>query len=95
MSAYFIITEQIHDPAGMGEYAKAAAPTIAAHGGKVVVYDTATEAVEGQWHGNQTVVVQFDTVEAARAWHESPEYAEARKLREAAADSNAVIVKGF
>lgn len=34
-------------------------------------------------------------MEAARAWYESAEYAAAKPLRQAAADSNVVIDAGF
>ena len=45
--------------------------------------------------GNQTVILEFESVEAAKAWYNSPEYQEAIPLRQKAADCNAVIVKGF
>ena len=57
--------------------------------------DPNPEVLEGEWHGNQTVVLEFESVEAARAWYESPAYQEAVPLRHAAADCNAVIVAGF
>jgi uncharacterized protein (DUF1330 family) len=40
-------------------------------------------------------VLEFESVDAARAWYESDAYQEAAKLRQAAADCNAVIVSGF
>jgi uncharacterized protein (DUF1330 family) len=43
----------------------------------------------------QTVVLEFESVEAARAWYESEAYQKAAKLRQAAADCNAVIISGF
>ena len=42
------------------------------------------------WH--QTVVLEFESVEAARDWYYSDAYQEAAKLRQAAADCNGVIV---
>jgi uncharacterized protein (DUF1330 family) len=92
---YVIFTEDVHDPAAMGEYGRAAAPTIRQYGGRTLVYQPGTEALEGSWHGTQTVIVEFDSVEAARTWYDSAEYAAARPMREAAARSNAVIVAGF
>jgi uncharacterized protein (DUF1330 family) len=46
-------------------------------------------------NGDQTVVLEFESVEAARAWYESEAYQKAAKLRQAAADCNAVIISGF
>jgi uncharacterized protein (DUF1330 family) len=90
---YVILTEQINDPDGMKAYGRAAG---AAMGNvKVLAVDTKPELLEGQWHGHQTVVLEFDSVEDARAWYDSDAYRKARELRQAAADTNAVIVAGF
>jgi uncharacterized protein (DUF1330 family) len=90
---YVILTEAIKDPEGMKAYGRAAG---AAMGGvSILAVDTAPEVLEGSWHGNQTVVLEFESVEAARAWYESEAYQNAAKLRHAAADCNAVIISGF
>lgn len=90
---YVILTEQINDPDGMKAYGRAAG---AAMGNvKILAVDTRPELLEGQWHGHQTVVLEFDSVDDARAWYDSDAYRKARELRQAAADTNAVIVAGF
>jgi uncharacterized protein (DUF1330 family) len=90
---YVILTEAIKDPEGMKAYAQAAG---AAMGGvNVLAVDTAPKAVEGSWHGDQTVVPEFESVDAARAWYESETYQKAAKLRQAAADCNVVILSGL
>ncbi|NUU21565.1 MAG: DUF1330 domain-containing protein [Streptomycetaceae bacterium] len=91
---YVIMTEAIKDPAGMDAYSRAAAPTMAAGGARVVAVD-AGQVLEGDWHGERTVVLEFESVEAARAWYESEGYAKAKPLRQAAAETNAVILAGF
>jgi uncharacterized protein (DUF1330 family) len=90
---YVILTEAIKDPAGMAAYGKAAGSLLAA--GSILAVDTKPEVVEGDWHGDQTVVLEFESAEAARAWYFSPEYQNAKALRQAAADCNAVILSGF
>jgi uncharacterized protein (DUF1330 family) len=92
---YVIFTEDIHDEAGIGVYAQQAVPMILQAGGRILVVDDACEPIEGSWHGTRTVVLEFDSVEAARNWYRSPEYQGVVGLRHAAADSNAVIVTGF
>ena len=92
---YVIFTEAIRDPEGMTAYGQAAGPTLAERSVAVLAVDQAPEVLEGEWHGNQTVILEFDTVEAAREWYESAEYGEAKLLRQAAADANVVIVSGF
>jgi len=93
--AYVIVTEAIKDPAGMAAYGRAAAPSLAGGGAVVLAVDQRPRVLEGEWHGDQTVVLEFESAEAARAWYESPAYQEARPLRQAAADSNVVIVTGI
>jgi uncharacterized protein (DUF1330 family) len=92
---YVILTEAIKDPEGMNAYAQAAAPAMGQGGCKILAVDTKPQVVEGSWHGNQTVVLEFDSVDAARAWYESETYQKAAKLRQAAAECNAVIISGF
>jgi len=92
---YVILTEAIKDPSGMIAYGKAAGPTMASGGATILAVETQHEVLEGQWHGNQTVVLEFESVDAARAWYHSEGYQEAVKLRQAAADCNAVILAGF
>ncbi|MCX4091685.1 DUF1330 domain-containing protein [Nocardia sp. alder85J] len=93
--AYVIVTEAISDPAGMEAYSRAAAPSLAAGGAKVLAVDSRPQVLEGGWHGDKTVVLEFESPEAARAWYDSEGYSRAKPLRHAAADSNAVIISGF
>jgi uncharacterized protein (DUF1330 family) len=90
---YVILTEAIKDPEGMKAYAQAAGSTMSS--ATVLAVDTAPKVVEGTWHGNQTVVLEFESVDAARAWYESEGYQKAAKLRQSAADCNVVILAGF
>lgn len=91
--AYILITEDVKDPAGMGEYAKLASQTMAS--ATLLAFDTKAEVIEGTWHGTQTVLLEFESEEAARAWYFSDEYQAALKLRQAAADCNGVILHGL
>jgi uncharacterized protein (DUF1330 family) len=92
---YVIFTEDIRDEAGINVYGQQALPTVLQAGGQIIVADDAPELIEGSWHGKRTVVLEFDSVEAARNWYRTPEYQGVMGLRHAAADSNAVIVAGF
>jgi uncharacterized protein (DUF1330 family) len=93
--AYVIFTETIHDPAGMAAYGRLAGKAIAASGASVLAVDSKPQVLEGTWSADQTVVLEFESVDAARAWYDSEAYAEAKPLRQAAADSNGVILAGF
>ncbi|GAA2454648.1 DUF1330 domain-containing protein [Actinomadura vinacea] len=92
---YVILTEAIKDQAGMDAYGRAAAPLMSQGRVSILAVDSQPEVLEGDWHGDRTVVLEFESVEAARAWYESAEYEKAKALRQAAADTNAVIVSGL
>jgi uncharacterized protein (DUF1330 family) len=90
---YVIITEDIKDPAGMAEYGKLAMKAMA--GATLLSVDTKPTVLEGGWHGSQTVVLEFESVDAAKEWYYSDAYQEAAKVRQGAAECNGVIVAGF
>jgi uncharacterized protein (DUF1330 family) len=90
---YVILTEDIQDAAGMAEYGKLAQQAMA--GATVLSVDQKPQVIEGEWHGSQTVVLEFESVDAARAWYKSDAYQKAAKVRQSAADCNAVILSGF
>ena len=90
---YIIITEDVKDPAGMGDYAKLAGKAMA--DATLLSFDQSPEVLEGEWHGSQTVLLEFESVEAARAWYESKDYQKAVKLRQSAADCNGAILSGL
>jgi uncharacterized protein (DUF1330 family) len=92
---YAIVTELIRDPAIYQSYVEKAVRTIHEAGGRIIVADDSPTILEGEWHGSRTVVLEFDSSEAARGWYDSGEYQAIVGLRRAAAESNAVIVSGF
>lgn len=92
---YVILTEAVRDPAGMDAYSRAAATSMTEADATVLAVDAGPEVLEGRWHGDRTVVLEFESVEAARQWYESAAYARAKPLRQAAAETNAVLVAGF
>ncbi|WP_405988185.1 DUF1330 domain-containing protein [Streptomyces sp. NBC_00986] len=92
---YVVLTEAIKDSEGMAAYSQAAAPSMAHSGASPLVVDGQPRVLEGEWHGNRTVILEFESVEAAQAWYDSDSYAAARPLRQAAAESNAVLLSGF
>jgi uncharacterized protein (DUF1330 family) len=92
---YIILTEAIHDRDGMDAYGAASMASLVEYGGRVLVVDEDVDVLEGTWHGNRTVVVEYESVDTAREWYESESYRAALPLRQAAADCNVVIASGF
>ncbi|MCE2391077.1 MAG: DUF1330 domain-containing protein [Proteobacteria bacterium] len=95
MPVYFIVQIQVNDAETYGLYAQQAGPTLGASGAKVLAYDDAPTPVEGEWGGPRTVIVEFESEEAFRAWYDSPEYQQAVKLRIASTRSTAAVIHGL
>lgn len=91
---YAVFNLKINDQAAFDAYAEKAIPKIIASGGNPIIVNDEPEVVEGTWRP-RTVVVQFASVEAAQAWYNSADYQAVAGERQAASDSNVVIVPGF
>ena len=89
-----VFNYDITDPDGYQAYLPAAMPTMGAHGVEVVVADYSSEPKEGK-PGQVTIVLKFDSKEAATSWYESDEYRAAMKLRTASSSGSAVLCDGF
>jgi uncharacterized protein (DUF1330 family) len=94
MPAYFIVEVDVHDAALFERYRPIAADSIAKHGGRYLVRGGSTETMEGGWSPKRIVVLEFPTMEQAKGWYHSPDYAEGLKMRGAAAQSRAILVEG-
>jgi len=92
--AYWIACyRSISNPDAMVEYAKLAGPAIAAGGGKFLVRGTPAKTYEAGLN-QRTVMIEFESVEAATAAHDSPGYQAALKALGNAAERDIRIVEG-
>ena len=91
MAAYFIAQYVVNDPKLYREYQVGAGATIREAGGEVVAFDVAAETIEGTPPGSHTVIVKFESTEAAKAWYRSPAYQAVLGKRLAATKGFAVI----
>ncbi len=94
MPAYVIAEVEVTEPAVYEEYRKLVPATIAKYGGRFLVRGGAVETKEGGWQPKRLVVLEFDSMEQARKWYHSPEYAPALALRAKAARSKVLLVEG-
>ena len=95
MAAYVIVDITIEDPVAYERYKALAPPSIARYGGRYVVRGGATTVLEGAREPARLVVLEFPTAEQARAWWASPEYAEAKRLRQSCARTEMLLVEGL
>ena len=89
-----IVDIEVTDPVRYEDYKRLASAAITAHGGTYLVRGGASEVLDGDWTPRRLVVLRFDSVAKAKAWRESPEYAQAKAIRETCARVNMVVVEG-
>lgn len=94
MAAYIIVQIEIKEPVEYAEYRSLVPATLVPYGGRFLVRGGAMESLEGGWAPERVVVVEFPTLEAAKAWHGSAEYARARAIRWRTAESKMLVVQG-
>ena len=94
MAAYVVAEVEVTDPVAYEEYRKLVPSTIARYGGKYLVRGGAVEVKEGGWQPKRLVVLEFSSMDQARRWYQSPEYAPALAIRLKAARSKVVLVEG-
>ncbi len=92
---YLIAEAKVSDPAAYESYKQLAQEAIAKFGGRYLVRGGAAEVLEGGWSVPRLVVVEFDSVEQARKFYDSPEYRAARTARQDAASMNMLVVEGL
>ena len=95
MTAFLISDVSVRDAEAFQTYRTRAAASIAAYGGRYLARGGAIEALEGTWTPRTIIIVEFPTIEQARAWYRSPEYASALEVREMALSRNLILVDGI
>ena len=92
--AYWIgCYRSISDPNALAEYAKLAGPAITAGGGKFLARGTPAKTYEAGLN-QRTVVIEFESVAAATATHDSPGYQAALKALGDGAERDIRILEG-
>ncbi len=95
MPAYVISDVEPRDAGLIDQYRALAEASIAKYGGRYVVRGGVVDAVEGGWSPKHIVVVEFPSLERAREWYRSPDYAKALKVRQHALTRRLIFVDGI
>jgi uncharacterized protein (DUF1330 family) len=80
MAAYFIANYTVTDPEMYREYQGKVMPTLIASGAKILVVGHSDVISEGEPQA-QTIVLEFESLEVAQNWYNSPEYQAIINLR--------------
>lgn len=92
--AYWVAHVDVHDPEIYEEYRRLNAAPFAEFGARFIVRGGPQEVREGQARA-RTVVIEFPSIEAARACFESPGYQAAMAVRNPVSTADLVIVEGY
>jgi uncharacterized protein (DUF1330 family) len=95
MAAYVIANVEVLNPSDYDRYRAAVPATVAASGGRYLARGGLVEVKEGSWIPKRLVILEFPSMDAARAWWESSEYAPLLALRNRCASSDLVIIDGI
>ena len=94
MPAYLVADIDVTDEKAYEEYKKITPGAIAAYGGRFLVRGGKVDPKEGNWAPTRLVVVEFPSMEQAKKFYDSPEYAPALAIRLKHARSRLVLAEG-
>jgi uncharacterized protein (DUF1330 family) len=94
MAAYIVAEVDVQDQERYKTYKQMVPPSLVPYGGRFLVRGGEVETLEGEWSPKRLVILEFPTVEQAQAWWSSEEYARARALRQATAQTKMILAAG-
>jgi uncharacterized protein (DUF1330 family) len=95
MPGYLIANLKVTDPEGFERYRAGVPAVIAQYGGRYAVRGGMLDRLENAEGFDRVVVLEFPSLDAARAFYRSPEYAPLLKLRIETTESQVVLVDGY
>ena len=95
MAKGYIFAEiEITNPDGYKGYTQQVPATIEKYGGRFLVRGGKAHVLEGEWPERRRVIIEFPSVEKAKAWWDSTEYAGPKELRRANSNGRLVLIEG-
>ena len=95
MAAYVISeVSEVLDARLMEDYRSLAQAAIDQHSGRYLVRGGTFETVEGNSELRRIVIVEFPTMDKAREWYSSPEYAKALAVSQKALKRRLIFLEG-
>lgn len=91
---YLIAHIRVRDKEAFEEFKQLSGAAIKAHQGKVLVRNPSPDHREGAAEG-LAIVIEFESLDAAREFYESDAYTEARAVREKISDTDLILAEGL
>lgn len=88
--ALLIADVDVKDAAAYAAYRTANPAIVEKFGGRYLCVGGDVNVMEGDWHPRRTIIIEFPDMAAVKAFYESAEYTELRKIRWKSADSRIV-----
>ena len=93
MTAYVIAEIEVENAEGYAEYMPLADASLAKHGGRFLVRGGKTGVFEGEW-SDRIIILEFGSLDAARAWYYSDDYQAAAAIRHRNSGGRIIAVEG-
>jgi len=95
MAAYMVSDVNIINAERYEEYRLAVRTAVEKYGGRYIVRAGSSKVLEGTWNPARMVIVEFESMQAAERFFDSPEFIAARALRQNAAMVNMILTEGL
>ncbi len=95
MPAYAIVDSNVKNADAMQPYIDKVGATVAPYEGKTLAASTNIAVMEGDWTPKRVVIVEFPSMEQAKAWYNSPAYQEILPIRLDNTDDKFLFVEGL
>lgn len=95
MKGYVVIDTEVINPEAYSEYVEKVLGVIAAHGGRFLVRTSDAEPFDGGWEPKRLVIMEFESLEAAKGFIGSAEFTAIDGIRKRGARSKIIVVEGY
>lgn len=92
--AYMIFGVDVNDAETFGKYAEGAGPLLGKFGVSVLSATNDIENQHGNWTRERVTVLKFPSLEQAKTFWNSPEYAPLKALRESCSSADIMLIEG-
>jgi uncharacterized protein (DUF1330 family) len=95
MPAYVIVHVEVTDWEKYRAYMRHTPRIIAEHGGRFIVRGGEAVTLEGAPSAQRVVVLEFPSLDHAKAFYNSPDYTRARAIRAGGGEAQIIAVEGY
>ena len=94
MACYLVADMRISDAELFREFVEAVPPTVEKYAGRYLIRGGKFEVAQGDWTPDRVVVIEFGSMDQAKAWYDSPEFEGPKQTLARSSNSNFIFVEG-